>query len=85
MPVWVGGMLESALGGALCVEVATLPNFTYPGDLFPSSRFYTQDLSGPPMELTEQLTFLPFTDGLPQPDPDRLAAQTVRSKTILPA
>ena len=55
VPVWVGGMLESALGGALCVEVATLPNFTYPGDLFPSSRFYTQDLSGPPMELTEQL------------------------------
>ena len=54
MPVWVGGMLESALGGALCVEVATLPNFTYPGDLFPSSRFYTQDLSGPPMELTER-------------------------------
>ena len=30
VPVWIGGMLESALGGALCVEVATLPNFTYP-------------------------------------------------------
>ncbi len=84
VPVWVGGMLESALGGALCVEVATLPNFTYPGDLFPSSRFYTQDLSDPPMQLTERLTFSPFTDGLPRPDPDRLAAQTVRSKTILP-
>ena len=36
------------------------------------------------MELTERLTFAPFTDGLPEPDPDRLATQTVRSKTILP-
>ena len=85
VPVWVGGMLESALGGALCVEVATLPNFTYPGDLFPSSRFYTQDLSTPSMELTDNLTFQPLTDGLPQPDPNRLATQTVRSKTILPS
>ena len=83
VPVWVGGMLESALGGAICVEVATLPNFTYPGDLFPSSRFYTEDLSDPPMELTERLTFEPFTDGLPQPDPERLAAQTVRSQTVV--
>ncbi|MCH7594858.1 MAG: o-succinylbenzoate synthase, partial [Chloroflexi bacterium] len=43
VPVWIGGMLESALGAAICVELATLPNFTYPGDLFPSSRFYERD------------------------------------------
>ena len=84
VPVWIGGMLESALGGAICVEVATLPNFTYPGDLFPSSRFYERDLADPPMELTERLTFRPFTGGFPRPDPDRLGAQAVRSKTILP-
>ena len=48
VPVWVGGMLESALGGSICVELATLENFTYPGDLFPSSRFYRRDLSQPP-------------------------------------
>lgn len=84
VPVWVGGMLESAVGGAICVEVATLPNFTYPGDLFPSSRFYERDLADPPMELTERLTFRPSTGGLPRPDPDRLGAQAVRSKTILP-
>ena len=67
IPVWIGGMLESALGGALCVEVATLPNFTYPGDLFPSSRFYTEDLSDPPMELTPRKTFQPFEGRLPTP------------------
>ena len=82
VPVWVGGMLESAVGAALCVELATLSNFTYPGDLFPSSRFYEQDLGEPEIELTPRNTFEPFTDGLPQPDTDRLAARTVRSATV---
>ena len=84
VPVWVGGMLESALGSSLCVEVATLPNFTYPGDLFPSSRFYVQDLCDPPVEITPRNTFEPFTGRLPKPDPDRLAKQTVRSASVLP-
>ena len=82
VPVWVGGMLESAVGAALCVELATLSNFTYPGDLFPSSRFYEQDLGEPEIELTPRNTFEPFTNGLPQPDPERLAAHTVRSATV---
>ena len=47
IPVWIGGMLESALGVAICIELATLDNFTYPGDLFPSSRFYSNDLFEP--------------------------------------
>ena len=84
VPVWVGGMLESALGGAICVEVATLPNFTYPGDLFPSSRFYTQDLSDPPLELNDRLMFEPLECMRPEPDPDRLARQTLRSATVKP-
>ncbi|MBM3933288.1 MAG: o-succinylbenzoate synthase [SAR202 cluster bacterium] len=82
IPVWVGGMLESALGGALCVELATLPNFTYPGDLFPSKRFYTDDLSKPENELTPRLTFKPSTGKLPEPDPELLEQRTVRQKTI---
>ena len=82
VPVWVGGMLESAVGASVCVELATLDNFTYPGDLFPSSRFYVEDLSQPPMELTAQNTFHPFTGKLPEPDPDRLAKLTVRSKSV---
>ena len=44
IPCWVGGMLETAVGGAICAELATLPNFTYPADIFPSSYFYDQDL-----------------------------------------
>ena len=84
VPVWVGGMLESALGAAICVELATLPNFTYPGDLFPSSRFYVQDLANPPNELTPRKTFKPFDKALPEPDPKRLSKLTRRSKTVSP-
>ena len=82
VPVWVGGMLESALGGAICVELATLPNFTYPGDLFPSERFYARDLSQPENKLTERLTFTPFLEGLPEPDPELLEEYTVEHESV---
>ena len=79
IPCWIGGMLESAIGGAVCAELATLPNFTYPGDIFPSSYFYTNDigkpeivLSGPGEVRTSQVP------GIPQaPDPDLLKQWTV--------
>jgi o-succinylbenzoate synthase len=49
---WVGGMLESAIGARICVALAMLDNFTYPADIFPSSRFYHEDLGRPALELT---------------------------------
>jgi O-succinylbenzoate synthase len=52
IPCWVGGMLESAVGGAICAELATLPNFTYAGDIFPSSYFYTNDVGKPEIVLS---------------------------------
>ena len=82
VPVWIGGMLESSVGAALCIELATLPNFTYPGDLFPSSKFYVQDLAEPALELTDNLTFKPLTDGLPEPVPERLTAMTIKSTAV---
>lgn len=48
---WVGGMLESAIGARICIALAMLENFTYPADIFPSSRFYTDDLGRPAVEL----------------------------------
>jgi O-succinylbenzoate synthase len=44
---WVGGMLESAIGASICAALQTLPGFTYPGDVFPTSRFYATDLAKP--------------------------------------
>ena len=52
VPCWVGGMLESAVGAAICAELATLPNFTYPGDVFPSSYFYNDDIGKPEIVLS---------------------------------
>ena len=49
IPCWVGGMMESAVGAAHCLALATLPNMAYPADIFPSDRFYARDLGTPPM------------------------------------
>lgn len=42
---WIGGMLESAVGAGICLELAAMSNMVYPSDIFPSSRFYTEELS----------------------------------------
>ncbi len=57
IPAWVGGMLESGVGAGICVELASLSNFTYAGDLFPSARFYAQDLTEPELTLSPGCTF----------------------------
>lgn len=51
IPCWVGGMLESALGSGISAELATLPNFRYPADIFPSKAFYKEDLASPEIKL----------------------------------
>jgi O-succinylbenzoate synthase len=45
IPAWVGGMLESGVGAGICAALGTLPGFTYPADVFPSERFYTEDIT----------------------------------------
>ncbi|HZF10614.1 MAG TPA: o-succinylbenzoate synthase [Thermoanaerobaculia bacterium] len=47
LPVWCGGMLESGVGRAYNVALASLPNFTLPGDLSPSRRYWERDVVDP--------------------------------------
>ena len=47
IPVWCGGMLESGVGRACNVALASLPNFTKPGDLSPSARYWERDIVTP--------------------------------------
>lgn len=47
VPVWCGGMLESGVGRAHNVALASLPNFTLPGDLSPSERYWEKDIVVP--------------------------------------
>ena len=81
IPVWIGGMLESALGVSTCIALATLDNFTYPGDLFPSDRFYTDDLCKPENNYSAKYTFEPVNK-LPEPDKNLLKKYTVKSSTV---
>ena len=80
-------MLESATGAALCIALAMLDNFTYPADIFPSARFYHQDMSDPGIELVRSSKGVPSVrayDKLPEPNPARQKAQTVQSAVIKP-
>lgn len=56
LPVWCGGMLESGIGRAHNIHLATLPNFKFPHDLSASKRYYSEDLVEPPIEITPQGT-----------------------------
>jgi O-succinylbenzoate synthase len=47
IPVWCGGMLESGIGRAHNVALASLPNFKLPGDLSPSARYWERDIVTP--------------------------------------
>ena len=47
IPVWCGGMLESGIGRAYNVALASLPNFSLPGDLSPSARYWQRDVVTP--------------------------------------
>jgi O-succinylbenzoate synthase len=51
IPVWHGGMLESGIGRAANLHLSTLPNFSLPGDIAASKRYFDPDLIEPPIEV----------------------------------
>lgn len=56
VPVWCGGMLESGIGRAHNIAMATLRGFTLPGDVSASSRYWAEDIIEPPVTVTPQGT-----------------------------
>ncbi|HVE77441.1 MAG TPA: o-succinylbenzoate synthase [Gemmatimonadaceae bacterium] len=85
VPVWCGGMLESGVGRAYNVALASLPNFSLPGDLSPSARYWERDLVSPEWTMdADGLVGVP----LDRPgigvavDVDRVESLTVRSETL---
>jgi O-succinylbenzoate synthase len=52
IPVWCGGMLESGIGRAHNIALATLPNFSLPGDVSASKRYWLRDIIQPPVDVT---------------------------------
>lgn len=80
VPVWCGGMLETNVGRAANVALASLPNFSLPGDISASARYYHQDIAGPDFVLNDNSTIsVPAGPGLGvQVIPERLAAVRLR-------
>jgi O-succinylbenzoate synthase len=47
IPVWCGGMLETGVGRAAQLALASLPGFTLPGDISATERYYSEDVARP--------------------------------------
>ncbi len=86
VPVWCGGMLESGVGRAHNVALASLPNFTLPGDLSPSARYWERDIVTPEWTMEDGMVTVPFDrPGLGVAvDRDRVDELTVRRTEIGP-
>jgi o-succinylbenzoate synthase len=81
VPVWCGGMLETGVGRAANLALASLPGFTLPGDISASDRYYAQDITRESFTLNSGSTItVPLSPGLGVTiDPEALGRFT-RSK-----
>lgn len=65
IPVWCGGMLESGIGRAHNIALSTLANFSLPGDVSASRRYWHEDVIEPEVTVTPQGTIpTPQSPGL---------------------
>lgn len=85
IPVWCGGMLESGVGRAHNVALASLPNFTIPGDISPSRRYWERDIVRPEWTMDDRgMMTVPWDKpgmGV-EVDLDRVDDLTVRRETL---
>jgi len=85
-PVWCGGMLEAGIGRAHNIAMSTLPNFTLPGDVSASQRYWSEDIIEPEVEVSSRGTILvPTSPGLGYAVKRQLVDQlTVRTRDWKP-
>ncbi|MDQ2976899.1 MAG: o-succinylbenzoate synthase [Acidobacteriota bacterium] len=84
IPVWCGGMLESGIGRAHNIAMATLEGFTLPGDVSASSRYWDEDIIEPPVTVSAEGTIAaPDGPGIGfESNLSRIEKLTVRKETI---
>lgn len=84
IPVWCGGMLESGIGRAHNIHLATLPNFRYPNDLSASQRYYKEDVIEPPVNVSRAGTIrVPESPGIGVfPQENRIKRVTLKREVI---
>jgi o-succinylbenzoate synthase len=79
---WVGGMLESGIGRASCLAVASLPGFTMTPDLSASARYFSSDITTP-FELVNGEIQVPTGLGIGvQPLPEVLSSPETQIQTV---
>jgi O-succinylbenzoate synthase len=84
IPVWCGGMLESGIGRAHNIALSTLPNFTLPGDVAASKRYWHEDIIEPEVIVSPQGTIRVSNEpGIGYaPRLDRIEKFTVRTEQL---
>jgi O-succinylbenzoate synthase len=84
VPVWCGGMLETGIGRAHNLALASLPGFTLPGDISGSHRYWDRDVVRPEIAVDgEGYITVPAGPGLGhEPDRDEIARRTVREAVL---
>ena len=84
VPVWCGGMLETGIGRAHNIALSSLENFTLPGDVSASKRYWKQDIIEPAVEVAPDGTIaMPDGPGLGFAlDMDRIDALTERCEDL---
>ena len=81
IPVWCGGLLETGIGRASNLALASLPGFTLPGDISATDRYYEVDVASPRFELNSDGTIdVPIAPGLGV-DVDRSALDNFSLRT----
>ena len=85
VPVWCGGMLESGIGRAHNVALASLPNMRLPGDTSASGRYWARDVVVPPFTLnTDGTVDVPTGPGIGvEIDEEFLASITEETITLV--
>jgi o-succinylbenzoate synthase len=84
VPVWCGGMLESGIGRAHNIALSTLPNFTLPGDVTASKRYWHEDIIDPEVTVSPRGTIhVPGGPGIGyEPRLDRIEKLAVRTERL---
>ena len=85
VPVWCGGMLESGIGRAHNIALSTLSNFTLPGDVTASKRYWVEDIIEPEVTVSPQGTIrVPNGPGIGfAPRLDLIDKLTVRHERLI--
>ena len=84
IPVWCGGMLESGIGRAHNIALSTLENFSLPGDVTASRRYWVEDVIDPEVVVTPEGTIqVPDGPGIGYtPRIDRIESITARREVL---